>query len=394
MRDSQPAPNAPWLGESWRVAVVPGCSSGCQGTQCQACSDSEKNAYSTRCGIIADKSGPFKECHAYVVHCVFDVCAMDRDRGTLCKSIQAYAIACQLAGAQIQAWRSSSFCPVSCPANSHYELCSDTCGTSCASLVDSFTCSASCFEGCPCDVGFASDGDKCVSMDTCGCVYEGQYLRVGQVVVTKGCDSKCVCQASGLVRYEKRICASGEVCGVKNEVRGCQLKHGHCMVHPGAHFTTFDCMRGVMGLGAFEVASLCDQTSAQWFRVVVDVRVCSNGAYPNVATVYVFFKDVTVTVNSQHNTWVSKAEGRVMREWMRHTPQSTFTVAAVNGKNVSLTSTPANQLFVSIADRTVVIKRVSGYKGIVKDDMTTADRQSSTDVTVIVSSWRLGTSLA
>ncbi|XP_041707732.1 zonadhesin-like [Coregonus clupeaformis] len=235
-------------------------------------------------------------------------------------------------------------------------------------------------------------------MDMCGCVYEGQYLRVGQVVVTKGCDSKCVCQASGLVRYEKRICASGEVCGVKDEVRGCQLKQGHCMVHPGAHFTTFDCMRGVMGLGAFEVASLCDQTSAQWFRVVVDVRVCSNGAYPNVATVYVFFKDVTVTVNSQHNTWV-------------------------NGKNVSLTSTPANQLFVSIADRTVVIKRVSGvrvtysisqeffitidyhlackvcgacgnYNGIVKDDMTTADRQSSTDVTVIVSSWRLGTSLA
>ncbi|XP_041725879.1 IgGFc-binding protein-like [Coregonus clupeaformis] len=292
---------------------------------------------------MAADNGPFQACHtkvnsaAYVVHCVFDVCAMDRDRGTLCKSIQAYAIACQLAGAQIQAWRSSSFCPVSCPANSHYELCSDTCGTSCASLVDSFTCSASCFEGCQCDVGFASDGDKCVSMDTCGCVYEGQYLRVGQVVVTKGCDSKCVCQASGLVRYEKRICASGEVCGVKDEVRGCQLKHGHCMVHPGAHFTTFDCMRGVMGLGAFEVASLCDQTSAQWFRVVVDVRVCSNGAYPNVATVYVFFKDVTVTVNSQHNTWV-------------------------NGKNVSLTSTPANQLFVSIADRTVVIKRVSGVR--------------------------------
>lgn len=32
MRDSHPAPDATWLGENWRVALVPGCSSGCQGT--------------------------------------------------------------------------------------------------------------------------------------------------------------------------------------------------------------------------------------------------------------------------------------------------------------------------------------------------------------------------
>ncbi|XP_023835727.1 zonadhesin-like [Salvelinus sp. IW2-2015] len=214
------------------------------------------------------------------------------------------------------------------------------------------------------------------------------YFQIGQVVVTKGCDTKCVCQASGLVRYEKRVC------GMKDGFRGCQLKRGHCMVHPGAHFTTFDGMKGFMGLWVFEVASLCDQTSAQWFRMVMDVRVCSNGVYPNVATVCVF-KDVTV--NSQHNTWV-------------------------NGQNVSLPSTPAKQLSVSIADRTVVIERDSGvrvtysisqelfitidnhlagkvcgacgnYNGIVKDDMT-ADRKSSTDVTDRWLLGGLGTSLA
>ncbi|XP_055780387.1 IgGFc-binding protein-like [Salvelinus fontinalis] len=140
--------------------------------------------------------------------------------------------------------------------------------------------------------------------------------------------------------------------------------------------------------GGYEVAS--DQTSAQWFRVVVDV--CSNGAYTNVTTVYVFFK--YVTVNSQHNTWV-------------------------NGQNVSLPSTPAKQLSVNIANRTVVIERDSGvrvtysisqelfvtvdnhlagkvcgacdnYHGIVKDDMTTANGKSYTDATVIVGYWWVG----
>lgn len=60
--------------------------------------------------------------------------------------------------------------------------------------------------------------------------------------------------------------------------------------------------------GAFEVASLCDERVIMWFRVVVDVRVCSEGAAPTVATVYVFFKDLVVTVNSQYMTWVRKDE--------------------------------------------------------------------------------------
>ena len=41
-----------------------------------------------------------------------------------------------------------------------------------------FPCSDTCFEGCLCDAGFVSDGDKCVSMETCGCMHEGQYLQV------------------------------------------------------------------------------------------------------------------------------------------------------------------------------------------------------------------------
>lgn len=127
-------------------------------------------------------------------------------------------------------------------------------------------------------------------------------------MVDKECKSKCVCQASGLVKCEKLSCASGEVCGVRDGVRGCHVKQGRCSVCRVGRLKSFDGMSGAIGAqGAFEVASLCDETAKLWFRVVVDVRVCSKGASPTVATVYVFFKETTIAVNSQHVTWVRRA---------------------------------------------------------------------------------------
>lgn len=126
-------------------------------------------------------------------------------------------------------------------------------------------------------------------------------------MVDKECKSKCVCQASGLVKCEKLSCTSGEVCGIRDGVRDCQVKQGYCSVSEVGYLTSFDGMSGAMGAqGAFEVASLCDETSKLWFRVVVDVRICSKGASPTVATLYVFFQETTITVNSQRETWVSR----------------------------------------------------------------------------------------
>ena len=73
---------------------------------------------------------------------------------------------------------SSSFIAVSCPPHSHYEVCADTCSGTCASFIDPFSCSGSCYEGCQCDDDLVFDGIQCVSMDKCGCVYNGHYLTV------------------------------------------------------------------------------------------------------------------------------------------------------------------------------------------------------------------------
>lgn len=132
-------------------------------------------------------------------------------------------------------------------------------------------------------------------------------------MVDKDCTSKCVCQASGLVKCEKLSCASEKVCGIRDGVRGCHAKRGHCSVSHTGYFTAFDGMSGAIGAsGAFEMASLCDETARLWFRVVVDVRVCSKRATPTAAAVYVFFNETTIAVNSKHETWVRRA-GRTER---------------------------------------------------------------------------------
>ncbi|XP_064805867.1 zonadhesin-like [Oncorhynchus masou masou] len=110
--------------------------------------------------------------------------------------------------------------------------------------------------------------------------------------------------------------------------------------------------------------------------------------------------------------------------WLQSTSSSSMSLSTasttwVNSQNVSLPSTPVRQLSVSIASRTVVIKRNYGvrvtysisqelfvtvdnhlagkvcgacrnYHGIVKDAMTTSNGKSSTDVTVIVGYWWVG----
>lgn len=118
MQNGKTTPDEAKLGESWQVASVPGCSSACQGPWCQACSDSQKKVYqaSQFCGIIADETGPFRECHkfvdpaAYVEDCVYDVCQFHGHHGSVCKAVEVYLSACQSQGIPIHPWRTQAFC--------------------------------------------------------------------------------------------------------------------------------------------------------------------------------------------------------------------------------------------------------------------------------------------
>lgn len=127
-------------------------------------------------------------------------------------------------------------------------------------------------------------------------------------MICSKCRSKCTCKASGVTSCQQISCAGEEECNIVDGNRGCFTKQRKCSISKNGHITSFDAMSGAIATkGAFELTSLCDESNKQWFRVVVDTRVCSNGASPAVATLYVFFKDTTVAVNSQHIIWVRRA---------------------------------------------------------------------------------------
>uniref|UniRef100_A0A8C4T5G8 IgGFc-binding protein-like n=1 Tax=Erpetoichthys calabaricus TaxID=27687 RepID=A0A8C4T5G8_ERPCA len=360
------------------------CSGGC-GKSCPVCDQSKRALYmeESSCGIFKLTNGPFQDCQSKVnpmpffLNCIYDVCAFEGDKSILCSSIQAYAIACQAAGVKIKPWRSASFCPVSCPANSHYQQCTDTCST-CADLNVPVMCTDRCFEGCQCDAGYAASGSKCVPMESCGCMFEDIYMQVSTLIVSNDCSRKCTCLASGAVSCEKLVCQASEVCETRNGKRGCQLTEGKCEVKSKGLLTSFDGLQVQFGNGAFEIAYLCDEKSVDWFRVVVDVRICN-----------------------------------------KDTNQSMFLhiFLQVNGKRINLPAKLQNEVSVSISDKVMIIARESvarvtysiteevsvtvseqfsgkmcgacgNFNGNSKDDMTTSGGEISINIKEVVDSWR------
>ncbi|XP_039369198.1 IgGFc-binding protein-like [Mauremys reevesii] len=306
--------NADEFGASWKVPVDGAtCTDGC-GERCPVCDEAQTKPYQadSSCGLIKATSGPFKYCHSlvspteYFNHCLYDMCAANGAREILCQSIQAYTAACQAAGAIVSAWRTASFCPFTCPANSHYELCTRSCDFTCAGLFSPAQCTAKCFEGCQCDAGYAFNGETCTSMEGCGCVRDGRYIKAGESIISGACSEKCTCQASGGLVCEPHSCPNKEICALQDGVRGCVKQEGRCTLLPGAQLTSFDgASGGDLHSGAYELASLCNDSGPSWFRVVVDIRACSDGATMAGTTTYIFFRDAFIAVKRNKETWVN-----------------------------------------------------------------------------------------
>lgn len=117
--NGQVVKNVNEFGAAWKVTIAGAkCSDGCEVGVCPVCNDAQVQQYSvgSSCGMITDPVGPFKACHSmvnpndYFNHCVYDSCAVDGKDNILCKSLQAYAAACQTAGVTISSWRTPTFC--------------------------------------------------------------------------------------------------------------------------------------------------------------------------------------------------------------------------------------------------------------------------------------------
>lgn len=121
MRDGKEASSSTELGQSWRVAEIPGCVNGCRGP-CPNCDITDKEKFETAefCGRIRDPNGPFRKCHPHVdpekyfESCMYDLCLHHGERRVLCDSLKAYTAACQREGAEVLQWRSGAFCGEFC----------------------------------------------------------------------------------------------------------------------------------------------------------------------------------------------------------------------------------------------------------------------------------------
>ncbi|XP_038045090.1 SCO-spondin-like [Patiria miniata] len=163
-----------------------------------------KNWAEFACGII--KKPIFELCHdlidptTYYDNCVYDSCGCDRggDCECLCTAISAYASACNSVNAPVP-WRSDGNCGLQCDNGMNYQPCGEVCPDTCYVEETSANsgCEVSCVEGCHCPEGFKLYKGECVDVVRCPCLYNGQEVNPGFVIIVD-CE-RCECTDGDMV---------------------------------------------------------------------------------------------------------------------------------------------------------------------------------------------------
>nr|XP_033818986.1 IgGFc-binding protein-like isoform X2 [Geotrypetes seraphini] len=283
------------FGASWKAGINGiACTDGC-GVNCPVCDLSAMVSFQAKdkCGMITNVNGPFKACHSqvsptdYFNYCLFDMCTKGGSDVSLCQNLQVYTAACQAAGAKVQLWRTSKFCPFSCRSNTQYHICSTTCDSTCSSITDFSHCASDCSESCLCDHGTLYDGDNCVPIKSCGCMYKGQYITLGGSIVAPDCSENCTCLHGGRILCEAMNCTYKKSCLVVQGVRGCYSELGSCTVPSREEIKIVQ----YSVVGPYELISACNSSLQDWFRVVLYLNFYNSSDLLVVETVYIFFTE-------------------------------------------------------------------------------------------------------
>ncbi|XP_028330836.1 zonadhesin, like isoform X2 [Gouania willdenowi] len=224
-----------------------------------------------KCGKLKDPAGPFRDCVKVVdptpffQSCVYDMCQFFGQQHVLCDQLQAYTDACLSAGAKVHQWRTPDFCPLACPPNSSYSLCTSSCPETCLGSVGPSGCEDVCVEGCKCNPGFILSDDKCVALKDCGCVDpSGVYHPAGDDWYLKDCEQKCTCHSGGLIQCQNTSCdPTTAKCQLHEGEYECKpLGNGICSVSGDPHYTTFDKRtHHYMGACSYTLTKPCNESS-------------------------------------------------------------------------------------------------------------------------------------
>ncbi|XP_041091095.1 IgGFc-binding protein-like [Polyodon spathula] len=385
------------FGASWQVFVEGAkCNHGCD-QDCPRCDETNKAKYSKAdsCGIISSTTGPFAACRSiispdiYFENCVFDVCATDGLRDILCRNLEAYTAACQDAGVIIKPWRNDGFCPMTCPVNSQYDVCADTCGSTCASAITTLTCSSKCYEGCQCESGYVSDGEKCVLLNKCGCVHNGRYMKVGESLVSEDCTERCKCTVEGYVSCGKISCAPGESCVVQRGIRTCGRTHASCNLLSMGGLTTFDKLMTTLGSsGKYKMITLCDSSQTR-FKVTADLNLAAptpmtKAIYFNYeATSIVLKPDLVVLVNGQQVMLPADIGDISIR-----LSQGTVLIKHSSGIELKYCSLGNVKVTVSEAYASRLCGLCGNFNGLIPDDLMMRSSRIATNILAFHTDWK------
>eukprot|EP00072_Mus_musculus_P074533 XP_017176296.1 PREDICTED: zonadhesin isoform X5 [Mus musculus] len=158
----------------------------------------------------------------FLLKCMNSFCEFRELFRALCDSLQSFEDACQNQGLKPPIWRNSSFCPLECPAHSHYTNCLPSCPPSC--LDPDSRCEgsghkvpATCREGCICQPDYVLLNDKCVLRSHCGCKdAQGVFIPAGKTWISEDCTQSCTCM-KGSMRCWDFQCPPGTYCKNSND---------------------------------------------------------------------------------------------------------------------------------------------------------------------------------